>query len=165
MRFGCAKWTAVHDSQLIGYLVFYSAVEATHSALDGGERWDADLSQVVDICELEPDTRVRLTRHSCVRLIRPDNQCVETVSPVNKVLYRLFNAANNTRIYHEVEPTYLEIEDEVRKPSLQIKLYVPYKGVVFVKISNIFNQFFLFRVWRKYGSIKNAASWALCVNV
>lgn len=89
-------------------------VESYHSAQDGGERWDPQFEQVVDVCEVEPESRVRLARFSALRLVALDAAAAATPDEDGTLpaAHRLYHALNNTRIYHQVEPTYLDIEPE-----------------------------------------------------
>lgn len=75
-------------------------VEMECSVLRDGEKITED-GKIENRVEIEPDTRIRLTRAHCARLIEEENT------------YRLYYSTENSREYHEYEAQYLEVDKEI----------------------------------------------------
>lgn len=67
------------------------------------------------ITEMDPDTKVKLVRKHCVRLIYEES------------CFRLYHTLENGLVYHEEEPNFVEISDEFRSSvELLINSYPDY---------------------------------------
>ncbi|XP_034943445.1 ribosomal oxygenase 1 [Chelonus insularis] len=73
--------------------------ESQCSVLENGERM-AKEGRVVDRVEIEPDTKIRLARAHCVRLVHEDDNS-----------YKLYYSCDNSKEYHEYDLQFLEVED------------------------------------------------------
>ncbi|XP_020721927.2 ribosomal oxygenase 1 [Bombus terrestris] len=69
------------------------------SAVQDGEKM-IENGIVENRVEIEPDTRIRLLRSHCIRLIKED----ET--------FRIYYTSENSKEYHEYEPQFLEVGEE-----------------------------------------------------
>lgn len=77
-------------------------------SVHGGERWHE--GRVVDVQELEPDTAVRLVRRNAVRLV------------VEEDSVRLYHSLDNSRVYQERDPQWVELDAE-RAPAVEALLH------------------------------------------
>lgn len=68
-----------------------------------GERWNEDRARVDCLAELEPDSEIKLIRRNCIRLMGDDKGCY------------FYHNLENTRIYQEKEPQFLEVESGALK--------------------------------------------------
>ncbi|CAN7999670.1 unnamed protein product [Ixodes hexagonus] len=82
--------------------------EERERSVHGGERWHD--GRVVDVQELEPDTAVRLVRRNAVRLV------------VEEDSVRLYHSLDNSRVYQEREPQWVELDAE-RAPAVEALLH------------------------------------------
>lgn len=71
--------------------------EKSRSIGEQGEHWCPLRQTVISRVELEPDTKLKLIRAGVIRLVMEDDQV------------RLYHNLENSRLYHKVDPTYLEI--------------------------------------------------------
>ncbi|XP_076360505.1 bifunctional lysine-specific demethylase and histidyl-hydroxylase NO66 isoform X2 [Tachypleus tridentatus] len=72
------------------------------------ERWDN--GQVVGAAELDPDTEIKFVRQGVIRLVMEEEYV------------RLYHTLENSRIYHEEEPQYIDIGGE-RAPAVEFLLH------------------------------------------
>lgn len=95
-----------------------SESEKMRSIHGNGEKWNVKKNRVDNVIELEPDTSIKLIRRNCLRLVVEDNACL------------VYHNLDNTKIYQEKEPQYLEVETEVA-PAIEflIKSYPNYVTV------------------------------------
>ncbi|XP_024937149.1 ribosomal oxygenase 1 isoform X2 [Cephus cinctus] len=105
------------DSMALRHIYDYlppalTAQETVCSVYEDGERMVAD-GVVENRVEIEPDTRVRLLKANCVRLV-----------DVNGDL-RIYYSTENSKVYHEYEPEYLEISRELAPAVEAIILNYP----------------------------------------
>lgn len=75
-------------------------IELECSVLQDGERM-IDQGVVVNRVEIEPDTRIRLVRAHCVRLIE------------KKKAWRIYYSSENSKEYHQYEPQFLELDSHI----------------------------------------------------
>ncbi|XP_033337727.2 bifunctional lysine-specific demethylase and histidyl-hydroxylase NO66 isoform X1 [Megalopta genalis] len=75
---------------------FLSEVEQECSVLQDGERMTAN-GCVKYRVEIEPDTRIRLLRSHCIRLVKEHGT------------FRIYYSSENSKEYHEYEPQFLEV--------------------------------------------------------
>merc|ERR1712141_20821 len=72
----------------------------------GGEKWNSSKNRVVNRVELDPDTKIRLIRAHCLRLVtegfREDSE---------EPNIRIYYSVENTREYQEIGPQFMEVED------------------------------------------------------
>jgi len=73
-----------------------SESEKSRSIHGNGEKWNNKKNRVDNVIELEPDTSIKLIRRNCLRLVVEDNICL------------VYHSLDNTKIYQEKEPQYLE---------------------------------------------------------
>ncbi|XP_012135363.1 bifunctional lysine-specific demethylase and histidyl-hydroxylase NO66 isoform X2 [Megachile rotundata] len=89
-----------------------SESEQECSVVQDGEQMVAN-GIVKNRVEIEPDTRVRLLRSHCIRLIQEDEA------------YRIYYSTENSKEYHEYEPQFLEVGDEFVPAIREIILRYP----------------------------------------
>eukprot|EP00096_Caligus_rogercresseyi_P013490 TRINITY_DN6129_c0_g1_i1.p1 TRINITY_DN6129_c0_g1~~TRINITY_DN6129_c0_g1_i1.p1 ORF type:complete len:440 (+),score=129.22 TRINITY_DN6129_c0_g1_i1:221-1540(+) len=77
-----------------------SSNEALRTVEGGGERWHAGKSRVVNRVEFDPNTEIRLLRANCLRIVKEEDSL------------RLYYNVENTREYHEMEPQFLDIDED-----------------------------------------------------
>ncbi|XP_031849269.2 bifunctional lysine-specific demethylase and histidyl-hydroxylase NO66 [Nomia melanderi] len=68
------------------------------SIVQDGEQMTAN-GIVINRVEIEPDTRIRLLRSHCIRLIEENDT------------FRIYYSSENSKEYHEYEPQYLEVSE------------------------------------------------------
>ncbi|KAG0410333.1 hypothetical protein HPB47_012545 [Ixodes persulcatus] len=76
-------------------------------SVHGGERWHE--GRVVDVQELEPDTAVRLESSACRLVVEEDS-------------VRLYHSLDNSRVYQERDPQWVELDAE-RAPAVEALLH------------------------------------------
>ncbi|XP_066583682.1 ribosomal oxygenase 1 [Prorops nasuta] len=82
------------------------------SVVEDGETMSAN--GIVNNCvEIEPDTRIRLLRSHCARLVEEAGT------------YKLYYSTENTKEYHEYEPQFLEVEKEFVPAIKEIITHYP----------------------------------------
>lgn len=74
-----------------------SKEEKARSISEQGEHWCSQRQTVISRVELEPDTKLKLIRGGVIRLVMEEDQV------------RIYHNLENSALYHEVDPTYLEI--------------------------------------------------------
>ena len=87
-------------------------IERECSVVEDGEQMTAN-GAVKNRVEIEPDTRIRLMRSHCIRLIKED----ET--------FRIYYSTENSKEYHEYEPQFLEVSKEFVPAVQEIILQYP----------------------------------------
>ncbi|UJR36973.1 hypothetical protein I4U23_029681 [Adineta vaga] len=97
----------------------FTAEEQLTTIQEQGERWNSDLNRVSNVVELQPDTRVRLLRRHCLRVVEPDNQ--EEEEEDNLVAYY---TTDNARSYHDRPISTLGVDKETL-PALEM-LFLSY---------------------------------------
>lgn len=78
-----------------------SEAEKSCSVRNAGEKWDKQKQQVVGTTEIEPDTHIKIVRKGVLRLLTEEDEV------------RIYHTLENGRVYHEVDPQYIEVEAEV----------------------------------------------------
>ncbi|XP_048737323.1 ribosomal oxygenase 1-like isoform X2 [Ostrea edulis] len=78
-----------------------SEAEKAFSVHGSGEHWDKERMCVVGTAEIEPDTTIKIIRKGILRLLTEEDEV------------RIYYSLENTRLYHEVEPTFIQISAEV----------------------------------------------------
>ncbi|OWF43534.1 ribosomal oxygenase 1-like [Mizuhopecten yessoensis] len=78
-----------------------SEAEKSCSIHNGGEKWDKQKSQVVGATEIEPDTAIKIVRKGILRLLTEEDEV------------RIYHTLENARLYHKVDPQYIDVEAEV----------------------------------------------------
>jgi lysine-specific demethylase/histidyl-hydroxylase NO66 len=111
--------TFLHDS-LPPHL---EKVEQIFSIHGNGERWNAKKQRVDCLTEISPDTNVKFLRKDSVRYIRAIirflfmkyklENCPSTRLVMEENTCRLYYNLENSRIYQEKEPQYLEVDEDV----------------------------------------------------
>ncbi|XP_076246634.1 bifunctional lysine-specific demethylase and histidyl-hydroxylase NO66 [Calliopsis andreniformis] len=89
-----------------------SETEQECSIIQDGEQMTAN-GVVENRVEIEPDTRIRLVRSHCARLIKEDHT------------FKLYYSTENSKEYHEYEPQYLEVNEEFIPAIREIILRYP----------------------------------------
>lgn len=77
-----------------------TAQEKALSIVEGGESWEDN--QIKDGIQMELDTEIKLIRYGCCRLVVEDEESV-----------RLYHTLENSKIYQEKEPQYVEIPSDL----------------------------------------------------
>ncbi|KAF7998527.1 hypothetical protein HCN44_010935 [Aphidius gifuensis] len=95
-------------------------IELECSALQDGERM-IEQGVVVNRVEIEPDTRIRLVRAHCVRLVE------------NKEAWRIYYSSENSKEYHQYELQFLELDSHI-VPAVK-KIIASYPD--FVKVDDL----------------------------
>lgn len=90
------------------------------SALRDGEVMVED-GRIENRVEIEPDTRIRLTRAHCARLVEEDN------------CFKLYYSSENSKEYHEYEQQFLEVEENLVPAIKKIILMYP----EFIKVDDL----------------------------
>ncbi|CAF2486897.1 unnamed protein product [Rotaria sp. Silwood2] len=91
-----------------------TAEEQLTTIQEQGERWNNDLNRVSNVVELEPDTRIRLLRRHCLRVVEHDNN--EEDDDDNIVAYY---TTDNARSYHDRPLSTLGVDKETL-PALEM---------------------------------------------
>ncbi|XP_078043215.1 bifunctional lysine-specific demethylase and histidyl-hydroxylase NO66 isoform X2 [Augochlora pura] len=115
-----------------------SEVEQECSVVQDGERMTAN-GCVKNRVEIEPDTRIRLLRSHCIRLIQEHGT------------FRIYYSTENSKEYHEYEPQFLEVGEEF-VPAVKelIQRYPEYISVEDLPISGEDNQIQIAKdLWEK----------------
>ena len=96
--------------------------EKARTVVAGGEKWNSSKNRVVNRVELDPDTKIRLIRAHCLRLVtegfREDSE---------EPNIRIYYSVENTREYQEIGPQFMEVDSDT----------APAIGTIFIKISLI----------------------------
>ncbi|CAD6234126.1 GSCOCG00007578001-RA-CDS [Cotesia congregata] len=90
------------------------------SALRDGEVMVED-GRIENRVEIEPDTRIRLTRAHCARLVEEDN------------CFKLYYSSENSKEYHEYEQQFLEVGENLVPAIKKIILMYP----EFIKVDDL----------------------------
>jgi len=77
--------------------------ESNRCVQTGGERWNSTKNRVVNRVEIDPDTKIRLIRAHCLRLVEDSTD--QTI--------KIYFNVENSREYEEVEPMFLEVEADL----------------------------------------------------
>ncbi|CAF0898292.1 unnamed protein product [Brachionus calyciflorus] len=88
---------------------FFTKDEKSRSIHDHGERWNSDNNRVENIAEIEPDTSIKIIRKNCLRLVVEEDSCF------------VYHNLENSKIYCEKEPQYLEVDTDAA-PSIEFLL-------------------------------------------
>ena len=80
-----------------------TAQESNRCVQTGGERWNSTKNRVVNRVEIDPDTKIRLIRAHCLRLVEDSTD--QTI--------KIYFNVENSREYEEVEPMFLEVEADL----------------------------------------------------
>lgn len=82
---------------------YLTAQESNRCVQTGGERWNSTKNRVVNRVEIDPDTKIRLIRAHCLRLVEDSTD--QTI--------KIYFNVENSREYEEVEPMFLEVEADL----------------------------------------------------
>ena len=82
---------------------YLSTQESNRCVQTGGERWNSSKNRVVNRVEIDPDTEIRLIRAHCLRLVE------DSTDNTIKIYFNV----ENSREYEEVEPMFLEVEQDL----------------------------------------------------
>ena len=81
--------------------------EKARTVVAGGEKWNSSKNRVVNRVELDPDTKIRLIRAHCLRLVtegfREDSE---------EPNIRIYYSVENTREYQEIGPQFMEVDSD-----------------------------------------------------
>jgi hypothetical protein len=91
-----------------------TAEEQLTTIQEQGERWNSDLNRVSNVVELEPDTRVRLLRRHCLRVVEQDNNDEDDEDNIVA-----FYTTDNARNYHDRPISTLGVDKETL-PALEM---------------------------------------------
>jgi hypothetical protein len=91
-----------------------TAEEQLTTIEEQGERWNSDLNRVSNVVELEPDTRVRLLRRHCLRVVEQDNNDEDDEDNIVA-----FYTTDNARNYHDRPISTLGVDKETL-PALEM---------------------------------------------
>lgn len=100
-----------------------TAEEQLTTIQEQGERWNSELNRVGSIVELEPDTRIRLLRRHCLRVVEGDDQ--DDDGEDNIVAYY---TTDNARSYHDRPISTLGVDKETL-PALEM-LFTTYPDFI-----------------------------------
>ncbi|CAF1469355.1 unnamed protein product [Rotaria magnacalcarata] len=100
-----------------------TAEEQLTTIQEQGERWNSDLNRVSNVVELQPDSRVRLLRRHCLRVVEQDNGGENDED--NIVAYY---TTDNARVYHDRPLSTLGVDKETL-PALEV-LFTSYPEYV-----------------------------------
>ena len=92
-----------------------TAEEQLTTIQEQGERWNGEFNRVSNVVELQPDTRVRLLRRHCLRVVEQDGAEVEDDDD-NLVA---FYTTDNARSYHDRPLSTLGVDRETL-PALEM---------------------------------------------
>ncbi|CAF1688601.1 unnamed protein product, partial [Adineta ricciae] len=92
-----------------------TAEEQLTTIQEQGERWNSEFNRVSNVVELQPDTRVRLLRRHCLRVVEQDNAEVE--DDEDNLL--AFYTTDNARSYHDRPLSTLGVDRETL-PALEM---------------------------------------------
>jgi lysine-specific demethylase/histidyl-hydroxylase NO66 len=93
-----------------------TAEEQLTTIQEQGERWNSTLNRVSNVVELQPDTRIRLLRRHCLRVVEQDNNEEDDDDEDNIVAYY---TTDNARSYHDRPISTLGVDKETL-PALEI---------------------------------------------
>jgi hypothetical protein len=93
-----------------------TAEEQLTTIQEQGERWNSDFNRVSNVVELEPDTRIRLLRRHCLRVVEQDDNNNEEDEEDNIVAYY---TTDNARSYHDRPLSTLGVDKETL-PALEM---------------------------------------------
>jgi lysine-specific demethylase/histidyl-hydroxylase NO66 len=93
-----------------------TAEEQLTTIHEQGERWDSELNRVSNVVELQPDTRVRLLRRHCLRVVEQDNQEDNDDEEDTIIAYY---TTDNARSYHDRPVSTLGVDKETL-PALEM---------------------------------------------
>jgi bifunctional lysine-specific demethylase and histidyl-hydroxylase NO66 len=99
----------------------FTAEEQLTTISEQGERWNHDLNRVTNIVELQPDSRIRLLRRHCLRVVEQDdndNNDDDTILA--------YYTTDNARNYHDRPLSTLGVDKETL-PALEM-LFTVYPG-------------------------------------
>lgn len=100
-----------------------TAEEQLTTIQEQGERWNSELNRVGSIVELEPDTRIRLLRRHCLRVVEGDDQ--DDDGEDNILAYY---TTDNARSYHDRPISTLGVDKETL-PALEM-LFTTYPDFI-----------------------------------
>ena len=100
----------------------FTAEEQLTTIQEQGERWNSDFNRVSNIVELQPDTRIRLLRRHCLRVVEQDNREDDDDDDILAAYY----ITDNARSYHDRPLSTLGVDKETL-PALEM-LFTTYPG-------------------------------------
>jgi hypothetical protein len=100
-----------------------TAEEQLTTIQEQGERWNSDLNRVSNVVELEPDTRIRLLRRHCLRVVEDDNNDEDDEDNL-----AAYYTTDNARSYHDRPLSTLGVDKETL-PALEM-LFTTYPGFI-----------------------------------
>lgn len=103
----------------------FTAEEQLTTIQEQGERWNSDFNRVSNVVELQPDTRVRLLRRHCLRVVEQDNN--EGGDDEDDILVAYYTT-DNARSYHDRPLSTLGVDKETL-PALEM-LFTTYPEFV-----------------------------------
>ena len=95
-----------------------TAEEQLTTISEQGERWNSELNRVSNIVELEPDTRIRLLRRHCLRVVEQDEQERQSAEDEDDTILAYY-VTDNARSYHDRPPATLGVDKETL-PALEM---------------------------------------------
>lgn len=104
-----------------------TAEEQLTTIQEQGERWNSTLNRVSNVVELQPDSRVRLLRRHCLRVVEQDTTNEEDEDD-NIVAYY---TTDNARSYHDRPLSTLGVDKETL-PALEM-LFTTYPAFVSIE--------------------------------
>lgn len=91
-----------------------TAEEQLTTIQEQGERWNSDLNRVCNVAELQPDTRIRLLRRHCLRVVEQD-----TNEENNEDNILALYTTDNGRSYHDRPLSTLGVDKDTL-PALEV---------------------------------------------
>lgn len=99
-----------------------AAEEQLTTIQEQGERWDSNLNRVSNVVELEPDTRIRLLRRHCLRVVEQEDNDEDDDNIV------AYYTTDNARSYHDRPISTLGVDKETL-PALEV-LFTTYPDFI-----------------------------------
>jgi lysine-specific demethylase/histidyl-hydroxylase NO66 len=90
-----------------------AAEEQLTTIQEQGERWDSNLNRVSNVVELEPDTRIRLLRRHCLRVVEQEDNDEDDDN------LAAYYTTDNARSYHDRPISTLGVDKETL-PALEV---------------------------------------------
>lgn len=94
-----------------------TAEEQLTTISEQGERWNSELNRVSNVVELEPDTRIRLLRRHCLRVVEQDDHEKASAEDEEDTILAYYTT-DNARSYHDRPPATLGVDKETL-PALE----------------------------------------------
>ena len=95
----------------------FTAEEQLTTIQEQGERWNSELNRVSNVVELQPDTRIRLLRRHCLRVVEQDENTGGEDNDEDTI--QAYYTTDNARSYHDRPLSTLGVDKETL-PALEM---------------------------------------------